>query len=100
MLFLFVVLDCLGPPSLDELKETASKSRGSEGSIVIGGRNLKFKVERVYYYENVQYKQYGEAWDADTDIKVKAKGYKSEAGAREHALFGLIEELHQRNLFK
>ena len=74
----------------------ASKSRGWKGSVVIGGRILK--VKSVYIVHDLQYKQYGEAWDADTDINVKAKGYKSEAGAREHALFSLIEELHQRNL--
>ena len=98
MLFLFAVLNCLGPPSLDELKETASKSRGSKGSIVIGGRSLNFKVKSGFH--SCKYKHNGEAWDADTRIKVEAKGYKSEAGAREHALFSLIEELHKRNLFK
>ena len=82
--------------TVDQLKEQLYTLTGSSGTMNIQGRTLHYKVKGGFYKWKYQYK--GEAWDEEAAISVKTKGWKSEDGAREHALKDLVAELKKLGL--
>ncbi len=69
---------------------------GSEGHVNVQGRTLHYKVKGGFYRWEYQYT--GKAWDEETEISVETERYKSENGARIHALENLVAELKKLGL--
>ncbi len=67
------------------------EATGDSGSITVQGRVLHYRVKGGFHKWEYKYK--GEAWDEETKITVKTKGWQSAGGAREHALEDLVEKL-------
>jgi len=82
----------------EQIKELIYKATGDSGSINFQGRTLHYKVEGGFYKWEYQYK--GKAWDEETSISVKTKGWQSAGGAREHALQDLVAKLKEVGLLK
>ena len=84
-------------PTLEEIKQQAYKSRGGDGSVVVQGRTLHYKVKSGF--ANWSYVHRGRAWDDETGVSASSKK-QSKDGARKHALANLVIDLYNRGLFK
>ena len=81
---------------LEAAKGTISAPTGDKRSIVLEGRRLRYTVER--YIHHLKRKYRGKAWDEQTGINVTSSGWKSQGGAREHALEELVNKLVEQGV--
>ena len=77
--------------TLEEIKQKAYKSRGGDGSVVVQGRTLHYKVKSGF--ANWSYVYRGTAWDVEAGVSASSGRRQSKDGARKHALTNQITSL-------
>jgi hypothetical protein len=82
----------------EEIKKLIYEATGDHGHVTVQGRTLHYEVKGGFYKWEYQYR--GKAWDEESGISMKSKGWQSAGGAREHALEDLVDELRKKGLLK
>ena len=93
-MYVFACVETVNLPLEDEEKTTRESRQPT-----FGERNINTYITDSGFYK-WKYVHSAEAVDVDTGIRVKAKHYKSEGGAKEHARANLKAKLLEQGIIR